>query len=148
MLDELAAQVRARGGRPHILNDNPMFDVASALAYLETTLEMLEQLEPQGVRPTVFYMSSSGKGQAGLVLAQAADGGRLHACTASPRRASSTSRHAPPRSRTRPRPRSASTSVVTEDDIVNFGGFVGRGYGIPSGGRQASRHASSRAPRA
>jgi 1-aminocyclopropane-1-carboxylate deaminase/D-cysteine desulfhydrase-like pyridoxal-dependent ACC family enzyme len=33
-LDERAAHVRAAGGRPHILNDNPMFDVASALVYL------------------------------------------------------------------------------------------------------------------
>src|SRR5262249_39702599 len=40
-LDEQAARVRAAGGRPHILNDNPMFDLASALAYLETTLELL-----------------------------------------------------------------------------------------------------------
>ena len=61
-------RVRAAGGRPHILNDNPMFDVASALAYLETTVEMLEQLERAGVQPTALYMSSSGKGQAGLVL--------------------------------------------------------------------------------
>ena len=64
-LDEQPRRVRAAGGRPHILNDNPMFDVASALAYLETTLEMLEQLAPMGVRPDALYMSSSGKGQAG-----------------------------------------------------------------------------------
>src|SRR5580698_243294 len=63
MLDGLADAVRAKGGRPHILNDNPMFDVALAVAYLETTLETLEQLDvEEGVRPTVFYMSSSGKG--------------------------------------------------------------------------------------
>jgi hypothetical protein len=37
-LDEQAARVRATGGRPHILKDNPLFDVASALAYLDTTL--------------------------------------------------------------------------------------------------------------
>ena len=37
--------VRAAGGRPHILNDNPMFDVASALAYLDTTLELLDQMK-------------------------------------------------------------------------------------------------------
>ena len=49
-LDDHAARVREAGGRPHILNDNPMFDVASALAYLETTLEILEQLETADVR--------------------------------------------------------------------------------------------------
>src|SRR5579864_3176132 len=67
-LDEHAARVRAAGGRPHILNDNPMFDVASALAYLETTLELLEQMAGVGASPNALYMSSSGKGQAGLVL--------------------------------------------------------------------------------
>src|SRR4051794_38340338 len=60
-LDEHAARVRAADGRPHILNDNPMFDVASALAYLETTLEILGQMDREGVRPNAFYMSSSGK---------------------------------------------------------------------------------------
>ena len=47
-----------------------MFDVASALAYIETTLEILEQMDHLDVRPTDIYMSSSGKGQAGIVLAQ------------------------------------------------------------------------------
>jgi hypothetical protein len=32
-----------------------MFDVASALAYLETTLKMLEQLAPMGMQPDVLY---------------------------------------------------------------------------------------------
>ena len=67
-LDEHARRVREAGGRPHILNDNPMFDVASALAYLETTMELMEQMEAARVQPTALYMSSSGKGQAGLVL--------------------------------------------------------------------------------
>jgi 1-aminocyclopropane-1-carboxylate deaminase/D-cysteine desulfhydrase-like pyridoxal-dependent ACC family enzyme len=65
MLDTLAARCRAEGGKPHILNDNPMFDVASALAYIEATLEILAQLQDRGVRPSALYMSSSGKGQAG-----------------------------------------------------------------------------------
>ena len=45
-----------------------MFDVASALADLETTLEMLEQIGTADVQANALYMSSSGKGQAGLVL--------------------------------------------------------------------------------
>ena len=70
MLDDFADKIRKAGGRPHILNDNPMFDVASAAAYLEATLEVLEQLDVEGLAPSCFYMSSSGKGQAGLILAQ------------------------------------------------------------------------------
>jgi len=69
-LDASAATCRAKGGRPHILNDNPLFDIASATAYLETTLEILEQMDALGVAPAALYMSSSGKGQAGLVLGQ------------------------------------------------------------------------------
>ncbi len=131
MLDALAAQVRAEGGRPHILNDNPMFDIASAVAYLETTLEMLEQLEAEGAEPTCFYMSSSGKGQAGLVLAQKLTGldFAVHCVTATnefdvPSRAAAIA--------------NASAEAlgldlrVSEADIVNFGGFVGERYGVPS----------------
>ncbi|MGO4831340.1 pyridoxal-phosphate dependent enzyme, partial [Rhizobiaceae sp. 2RAB30] len=69
-LDSLALAVADAGGRPHILNDNPMFDVASAVAYLEVTLEVVEQLAERELSPACFYMSSSGKGQAGMVLAQ------------------------------------------------------------------------------
>ena len=58
-----------------------MFDVASALAYLETTLEILEQATALKVRPNALFMSSSGKGQAGLVLGQ-----RLTNCGAMVRR--------------------------------------------------------------
>ena len=57
MFDELGAQCRAEGGRPHILNDNPMFDVASALGYLEATLEVLEQLQDHFLEPSALYMS-------------------------------------------------------------------------------------------
>ena len=52
MMDEAAREVAGAGGRPYILNDNPMFDVASALAYLDTTMEMLDQLHAVGVRRT------------------------------------------------------------------------------------------------
>ena len=84
MLEELADLTRRAGGRPHILNDNPMFDIASAAAYLEATLEVLEQLDEEGLAPSCFYMSSSGKGQAGIVLAQRLTGlgFRMHGVTA------------------------------------------------------------------
>ena len=83
MLDSIAAEQRARGRRPHILNDNPMFDVASAIAYLETMMEMLEQLDAIGARPTAFYMSSSGKGAAGFEIARKLFGGfAVHCVTA------------------------------------------------------------------
>jgi len=130
-LDEHAARVRAAGGRPHILNDNPMFDVASALAYLEVTLELLEQVARTNVRPNAFYMSSSGKGQAGLVLGRRLTNAALtvHGVTATDEF------HVPSRTAA-----IANETLqllgydlrVTEDDIVNDAGFVGAGYGIPT----------------
>jgi 1-aminocyclopropane-1-carboxylate deaminase/D-cysteine desulfhydrase-like pyridoxal-dependent ACC family enzyme len=131
VLDECAAQVRAAGGRPHILNDNPMFDVASALAYLEVTLELLEQLERTNVRPNAFYMSSSGKGQAGLVL-----GRRLTNAALTVHGVTATDEYDVP-SRTAAIANATLDMLgydlrVTGDDIINDAGFVGAGYGIPT----------------
>jgi 1-aminocyclopropane-1-carboxylate deaminase/D-cysteine desulfhydrase-like pyridoxal-dependent ACC family enzyme len=130
-LDELAARVREAGGRPHILNDNPMFDVASALAYLETTLELLEQLERTNVRPKAFYMSSSGKGQAGLVLGRRLTNADLtvHGVTATDEF------HVPSRTAAIANETLEVLGLdlrISEDDIVNDEGFVGAGYGIPT----------------
>lgn len=130
MLDGLAEEVSAKGGRPHILNDNPMFDVASAVAYLEVTLEVLEQLAARDLAPDYFYMSSSGKGSAGIMLAQKLIGGfAMHAVCA-------TAEFDLP-SRTA---RIANETIaalgldiaVTGDEVINTEDFVGRGYGIPS----------------
>ena len=128
-LDELAARERAKGLRAHILNDNPMFDVASALAYIETTLEILEQLP--GARPTALYMSSSGKGQAGIVLAQ-----RLTNAGFAMQGVTATNEFDIP-------PRTADIANQTAEllgldfrvsptEIVNDDRFVGPGYGIPT----------------
>jgi len=130
-LDEHAARVRASGGRPHILNDNPMFDVASALAYLETTLEILGQLERADVRASAFYMSSSGKGQAGLVLGKRLTntGVAMHGVTATDEF------HIPSRTAGIANETLRVLGLeptVTESEIVNDTNFVGQGYGIPS----------------
>ena len=131
MLDDLADLTRKAGGRPHILNDNPMFDIASAAAYLEATLEVLEQLDQEGLAPSCFYMSSSGKGQAGLVLAQRLTGlgFAVHGVTAT------SEFHLPSRTAGIANETAKALEldlIVTEEEIVNFGEFVGDGYGIPS----------------
>jgi 1-aminocyclopropane-1-carboxylate deaminase/D-cysteine desulfhydrase-like pyridoxal-dependent ACC family enzyme len=130
-LDEHAARVREAGGRPHILNDNPMFDVASALTYLETTLELLEQLERANVRPRAFYMSSSGKGQAGLVLGRRLTNADItvHGVTATDEF------HVPSRTAGIANATLEGLGLdlrISEDEIVNDAGFVGAGYGIPT----------------
>lgn len=138
LLDSLAADLRAKGRRPHILNDNPMFDVASAIAYLETMMEMLDQLAAIGVAPTAFYMSSSGKGAAGFEIARKLFGGfAIHCVTA-------TSEFDVP-SRTAKIANETCEALglelrLTNEDITNFGGFVGERYGVPSeAGNEATR---------
>ena len=138
LLDALAADCRAKGRKPHILNDNPMFDVASALAYIETLMEMVEQLQVLHVKPSAFYMSSSGKGAAGFEIARKLFGGfHVHSVTA-------TSEFDVPT-------RTAEIANQTCEalglalrlgpaDITNFGGFVGERYGLPSeAGNEATR---------
>lgn len=131
MLDGLAEDVLAKGGRPHILNDNPMFDVASAVAYLEVALEVIEQLQVRDLAPDCFYMSSSGKGSAGIMLAQKLLGAdfmmQAICATAEFDLPSRTARIA--------NETAAALDIgirVSEDEVVNTEAFVGKGYGIPS----------------
>ena len=131
MLDSLAEDCRTKGGRPHILNDNPMFDVASAVAYLEVTLEILEQMEALGAAPTGLYMSSSGKGQAGIVLGRRlTDAGfAMHGVTAT------SEFHVPSRTAAIANETARVLGldlVVEEAEIDNDMGFVGERYGVPS----------------
>ncbi|HEX3349813.1 MAG TPA: pyridoxal-phosphate dependent enzyme [Acetobacteraceae bacterium] len=130
-LDELAARVRDEGGRPHILNDNPMFDVASAIAYIETTLEILDQLRDFGTRPTALYMSSSGKGQAGIALARRLTnaGFAMEGVTASG------AYDVPTRTAAIANETAELLGLdvrITPSEIVNDDRFVGSGYGIPT----------------
>lgn len=131
MLDQLAAQVRAAGGRPHILNDNPMFDVASAVAYMETALEVVTQLQQNDLTPDYFYMSSSGKGSAGIILAQKLLGlpFAMHGVPATDEF------HIPSRTAAIANESAAALGldlVIEESDITSFDNFVGQAYGIPS----------------
>ncbi|MDF1521870.1 MAG: pyridoxal-phosphate dependent enzyme [Trueperaceae bacterium] len=70
VIDEVVDRVRREGRRPMVLTSEPIFDIGSALAYLESTVEMLEQMDALGAYPDFVYMTSGGKGQAGLVLAK------------------------------------------------------------------------------
>ena len=130
-LDEQAARVRAAGGQPHILNDNKLFDMASALAYLDMTLELLEQAARVDAAPDALYMSSSGKGQAGLVLGKRLTnaGYAVHGVTATDEF------HVPSRTAAIANETLDLLGLdmrVTEDEMLNDAGFVGAGYGIPS----------------
>lgn len=131
LMDEAAAEVRAKGLIPHILNDNPVFEVASAVAYMECTIECLEQLASRGVTPTAIYMSSSGKGQAGLVLAQKFFGVRYKVyCCSATREHDVANRTAAIANRAAER---LGLEICVEPaDVVNYDEYVGERYGVPT----------------
>ncbi|MDE0304701.1 MAG: pyridoxal-phosphate dependent enzyme [Albidovulum sp.] len=130
MSREAVAKERAAGRAPCLLNDIPMFDEGSAIAYLECACEIVEALEAQGLVPDCIYMSSSGKGQAGLILAQQLLAGfQVRGITATsefdipPRGAEIANRAA----------RTLGLDVsVSPVQIINDDSFVGEKYGIPS----------------
>ena len=132
MLDELAAAVRAAGRAPAHPQRQP--DVRRRLRASPTSRRRWRcssSSRRSALQPTVFYMSSSGKGQAGLELARKllAAASAVHGVTATGEF------HVPSRTAAianETRPRSASTCASRPDDVVNFGGFVGAGYGVPS----------------
>jgi D-cysteine desulfhydrase/L-cysteate sulfo-lyase len=68
VLERVADELRGQGRRPFVLNHAAMFATASALATVESFLEILEQ--SSGRAPDWLFVSSGGKGQAGLVLAR------------------------------------------------------------------------------
>ena len=130
-MDELAADLRERGRRPHILNDNPMFDVASAIAYIESTA--------RGLRPTHFYMSSSGKGQAGLELARRFFDDDYQVCGIT-----ATDEFDVPARTAAIADETAQTLGldirVPAAEVLNYSEYVGPGYGVPSAaGNEAVR---------
>lgn len=68
VLRETADEVRRAGKRPYVMNHASAFAVGSALAYLQCSLEIVEQAEALGAIPTHLYMASGNKGHAGLIL--------------------------------------------------------------------------------
>ncbi len=138
MSREAMAELRAAGRTPCLLNDIPMFDEASAIAYLESACEIVDALAERGLSPDCLYMSSSGKGQAGQVLAQKLLGGfRVRGVTATaefdvpPRCAAIASRAA----------RTLGLDLTVDPhEILNDATHVGEAYGVPSrAGNEAVR---------
>ena len=126
------------GRTPCLLNDIPMFDEGSAIAYLESTCEIIEALEARGLALDCLYMSSSGKGQAGQLLAQKLLGGfEVRGITATdefdtPVRCAEIAN--------RTARRLGINVTVAPEDVENDNAFVGEAYGVPSrAGNEAVR---------
>jgi D-cysteine desulfhydrase len=68
VLDDLAAQVRAGGGRPYLIPEGGASEVG-ALGYLEGAVELAEQINHGAPRfDTVVIAAESGASQAGLLM--------------------------------------------------------------------------------
>lgn len=155
-MEDLMERLREEGRRPFNLNTAPMFARASAMGYIESLMEIVEQLAageafggrlpvgaaaggvpgtasvPAGLRPTHIYMTSGSKGQAGLVLGRKALGlsTQVVGIAASPPkedRATATSRIANETAETLGMP-----FRVSPAEVVNHPDYVGGGYGVPT----------------
>lgn len=127
----VAEELTRQGRRPHILNADPIFSIASVFAYATTYLEIQDQMQGMGLHADYLYICSSGKGQAGLVLAQRA----THSdCTIRgiavvsgydvAARAASQLNEAAGKLGLRGR--------VQSEDIENDSGYMGEAYGVPT----------------
>ena len=145
MLDACREMSR-EGGRPHILNDNPMFDVASAVAYLETTLEMLEQLEAEGVgRLFLHVVQRQGPGRAYPGAAADRAGLSVHCVTATsefhvPSRTAAIANETAARSATTWTSRRTTSSTSTTSSARLRGAFRGGDRSRSTCSRAGRRH--------
>lgn len=114
-----------------VLTSEPIFDIGSALAYLESTVELVEQMQAQGAYPDFLYMVSGGKGQAGLVLAKHLMDApfRVHGITVS------YEYDVPPRTAQIANDTLALLGLdvrIDPAEVVSFADHVGPGYGVPT----------------
>jgi 1-aminocyclopropane-1-carboxylate deaminase/D-cysteine desulfhydrase-like pyridoxal-dependent ACC family enzyme len=130
-VQDVVTELRAKGRRPWSLNHGKMFRCGAALATVENFLEILELLGPHGRRPEQIYISSGGKGLAGLMLARKALGLPVRvvgiASTANEDPWKSTAEIA------------TETAVllglpitITPDEVEASWDYIGPGYGIPT----------------
>ena len=73
-VQDVVEELRVQGRRPWSLNHGKMFECGAVLATVENFLEILDMLVPHNRRPDAIYISSGGKGLAGLTLARKALG--------------------------------------------------------------------------
>lgn len=128
LVEAVRERLVGAGRRPVVLTSRPSFDVGSALAYIECTIEIAEQMDALGAEPDYIYMTSGGKGQAGLELGKRLldTATRIHGVTVSHEYdvAARTARIA------------ADTASVLDvavavdpREVISFDEFVGPGYG-------------------
>lgn len=127
---DVVAELRLKGRRPWSLNHGKMFQCGAALATAENMLEILELLPP-GRRPEYIYISSGGKGLAGLMLAKKALGLPVRVVGIA-----STSNEDPWESTARIATETAALLrlpiTVSPGEVEATWDYIGSGYGIPT----------------
>jgi L-cysteate sulfo-lyase len=130
-VEDVVGELRAQGRRPWSLTHGTMFECGAALATVENFLEILELLEPHGKRPDAIFISSGGKGLAGLVLAKKALGLPIRVAGIA-----STSNEDPWRYAAETANRTAALLglpvTVSPEDVDATYDYIGPGYGIPT----------------
>ncbi len=66
LMNRVAEELRARGHKPYVLPGSGQ--PAGTLGYVECALELTEQCEALGITPDWIFLTSTGGGQAGLLL--------------------------------------------------------------------------------
>jgi len=128
LIQRLLDKLRGLGHRPMVLTGEAIFNVGSALAYLECGVEIVDQMSGIGLAPDYLYMASGGKGQAGLVIAKVLLGAGFHVHGVTVRH----EHDVPPRTA-----RIANDALgllgvdveVEPEDVTSFSDFIGPGYG-------------------
>lgn len=131
-LTNVADEQRQLGRNPYVMNHNPAFALGSALAYLECTMEIVEQSREREVSPTHLYMASGNKGHAGLVIGRKLLGQEFRTVAISQRygddRVSGTLAGA----RAAAEALGWDAPLLDEDDVESYDDYVGEAYGKPS----------------
>lgn len=133
VLRAVAEEQRQLGKRPYVMNHAGAFAVGSALAYVLSTLEIVEQLEVVSKVPTHLYMASGNKGHAGLVLGAKLLGLNYRTIAISQRRGDDRVSGALKGARDAMEWLGVDLPI-SETDVETYDDYVGDGYGLPSTG--------------
>lgn len=146
IVDQLLVRFRDRGRHPWALDRSPLFTLSAALAYALATIELVHQLRESGLSgPLSLYISSSGKGQAGLELAVRALklDARVIGSSVKPMHGQGPATVA--RLTNEAARRLDLDLQVDPSDVDNRDSYVGQGYGLPSeAGDEALRMAAEK----
>jgi 1-aminocyclopropane-1-carboxylate deaminase/D-cysteine desulfhydrase-like pyridoxal-dependent ACC family enzyme len=130
-LRDAAAEQRALGRRPYVMNHAPAFALGSALAYLLCALEIVEQTAALGAESTHLYMGSGNKGHAGLILGRRLLGKRFRTIAISQHYADD--RVSGALKGARDAAHALGWEVeLSEDDVESYDDYVETAYGLPS----------------